>query len=203
MQMKRVFPIVVAAAALLSACGDSGASGGSTTAATMGPTSFATLAPTQSTAPPTTVAGGGVAGEVTTTVTPYEIVAGDVPVNVAKMFSITLEALKNANVDTAGYSAFYVGLTINIPAGAVLPSSTPVTPTTPAGDPGATTTPPATTLDPSAACTAGSYSIVEGDLPSRVAKSFDVTLEQLDAANVNTNGYKAFIVGVKIIIPCA
>lgn len=202
MQVKRVFPIVVAAAALLSACGDSGTAG-STTAATMGPTSFATLAPTQSTLPPTTVAGGGTAGEVTTTVTDYPIVAGDVPVNVAKKFGITLEALNNANLDTAGYSAFYVGLVIKIPAGAVLPGSTPDTTTTLGADPAATTTQPATTLAPAGGCTAGSYTIVEGDLPSRVANKFDVTLEQLDAANVNTKGYSAFIVGVKIIIPCA
>lgn len=204
MQVKRVFPIVVAAAALLSACGDSGAGGGSTTAATMGPTSFATLAPTQSTLPSTTAApGGGTAGEVTTTVTDYTIVAGDVPVNVAKKFGITLDALNNANLDTAGYSAFYVDLVIKIPAGAVLPGATPDTTTTVGGDPAATTTQPATTLAPAGGCTAGSYTIVEGDLPSRVANKFDVTLEQLDAANVNTKGYSAFIVGVKIIIPCA
>ena len=34
-----------------------------------------------------------------------------------------------------------------------------------------------------------------------MAKKFDVTKEQLDAANAGTKGYKNFIVGVKIIIP--
>ena len=36
-----------------------------------------------------------------------------------------------------------------------------------------------------------------------MAAKFDVTVAQLDAANVNTKGYTNFIVGVKIVIPCA
>ena len=48
----------------------------------------------------------------------------------------------------------------------------------------------------------GSHTIVEGDLPSTVAKQYDVTLDALNAANANTQGYQNFIVGVKIIIPC-
>jgi len=44
---------------------------------------------------------------------------------------------------------------------------------------------------------------VAGDLPGTVAKKYDVTLEQLIAANAGTNGYKSFIVGTKIVIPCS
>ena len=198
MQFTRLAIFVVAGAALFSACGD-GATAGTTTAVNLsGSTAFATLPPTQSTLPLTTNATAS-EGEVTTAVTEYELVAGDVPVNVAKRYGITLEALSNANLDTAGYSAFFVGLKIKIPAGAIVPGTASV-PTTTAGASTAATT--ATTLAPSGDCTVGSHTILEGDLPGTVAQKYDVTLDQLNAANAGTQGYKNFIVGVKIIIPC-
>lgn len=198
MQFTRLAIFVVAGASLLSACGD-GATASTTTGINLdGSTAFATLPPTQSTLPPTTNATQS-EGEKTTAVTEYEIKAGDVPVNVAKLWGITLEALNNANLDTAGYSSFYVGLKIKIPAGAIVPGTSSVTTTTLGG---ATESSAATTLAPSGDCTVGSHTIVEGDLPSTVAKLYDVTLDQLNAANANTSGYQNFIVGVKIIIPC-
>ena len=36
----------------------------------------------------------------------------------------------------------------------------------------------------------------------KVAEKFDVTVEALDAANANTNGYSSFYPGLKIVIPC-
>lgn len=201
MQFSRLAIFVVAGAALFSACGD-GATAGTTTAANMDSTSFATLPPTESTLPPTTNATQS-EGEKTTTVTEYEIVAGDVPINVAKKWGITLEALNNANLDTAGYSAFYAGLKIKIPAGATVPGTATSPTTTVAGTTeSSTAATTATTLAPSGDCTVGSHTIVEGDLPSTVAKLYDVTLDQLNAANTNTQGYQNFIIGVKIIIPC-
>ena len=49
----------------------------------------------------------------------------------------------------------------------------------------------------------GTYTIQEDDT-SRVgvADKFDLTFEALDAANVDTPGYEAFFVGLKIVIPC-
>jgi LysM repeat protein len=145
--------------------------------------------------------GGSVpAGTVTTEVTEYTVQKGDTQFGVANRFSVTLDALNLANSDTAGYGAFYVGLKIKIPAGAVIPDPTASsTTTTLAGSTPAETT---TTLAGGASnCAAGSYTIVANDLPSTVAKKFDVTKEQLDAANVNTKGYKNFVVGIKIVIP--
>ena len=46
----------------------------------------------------------------------YTIVDGDYPGQVASKFDVTVEALNAANAATAGYSAFYVGLEIVIPA---------------------------------------------------------------------------------------
>lgn len=46
----------------------------------------------------------------------YVIEEGDLPLRVADKFDVTLEALTAANAATNGYSSFYVGLTIVIPA---------------------------------------------------------------------------------------
>jgi hypothetical protein len=40
---------------------------------------------------------------------------GDYPVLVATKLNTTVEKLNDANEDTSGYGAFYVGLKINVP----------------------------------------------------------------------------------------
>ncbi len=200
---KFLLPVCVGGALLLSACG-SGASTTTSSVANLESTNYHTIPPTPSTAPTTTLPGGSLPpGQPTPDVTEYTVQKGDVPFTVARKFSITVDALNLANTATPGYSAFYVGLKIKIPAGAIPTSST-----TPPGDGSVTTTTAAkpsqttTTLKGGGSnCAAGSYTIVAGDLPSTVAKKFDVTVAQLDAANVNTKGYKNFIVGSKIVIP--
>jgi spore germination protein YaaH len=134
------------------------------------------------------------AGTVTTSVTSYTVQPNDFPKKVAHKFSVPLDALNQANTDTPGYTQFYVGLVIKIPAGAVIPA-----PTT-------TTTGPLPDLTKGTVkgnCVRGTYTVQKGDLPSTVAKKFSLTRAQLDAANVNTRGYTSFIVGIKIIIPAA
>jgi len=203
MQVKWLIPVLVGSA-LLSACGSSPtASTGSVVATDIGPTSYDTMAPTPSTIPPVT--GAPAEGQTSPTEQEYTIQSGDYEGKVADRFGITVDELRAANVATPGYSAFYEGLKIKIPAGAKVPSATPDTTATTA--PGATAPPatsggPTTTLAPSGTCTPGTYVIAANDLPSTVAKKFDVTVAQLDEANKNTKGYKAFIVGVKINIPC-
>jgi len=46
----------------------------------------------------------------------YTIEAGDLPIRVAEKFDVTVDALNAANASTNGYSSFYVGLVIVIPA---------------------------------------------------------------------------------------
>jgi LysM repeat protein len=46
----------------------------------------------------------------------YTIVKDDFPGRVASKFDVTVEALNAANANTSGYSSFYVGLEIVIPA---------------------------------------------------------------------------------------
>ncbi len=194
-------PVAFGAALLLSACGDA-PTATTSTVATIGSTNYHTIPPTLSTlAPSTTVTNGNAPppGTQTTEITEYTIVAGDVPFTVANKFGITVDTLALANADTQGYSAFYVGLKIKIPAGATIPDQSATT-TTAAGS--TDTAEPTTTLAGGGSnCAQGSYTIQDGDLPGKVAQKFDVTVAQLDAANQATKGYKNFIVGVKIIIP--
>jgi len=198
MQVKWVISVLVGAA-LLSACGDGAASSSSTAAVNLNSTSFATLAPTLSTLPPETSVP--TEGQISAAAQDYTVVAGDVPVNVAKRFGVTLDALNLANANTPNYAQFYVNTVIKIPEGALVPA--PTTTVAPGTD---TPTASAATTTAAAAdangCTTGSYVILDGDLPGRVAKKFDVTVAQLDAANANTSGYKNFIVDITIVIPC-
>lgn len=199
--MTRRFSLVAVAVAglAISACGESSTATTSSVASVSDSTAFPTIPVTESTSTTTTLPGsGGTAGQVTTEVTEYTVQSGDVPFTVALKFNVTLEALELANADTEGWGAFFVGLKIKIPAGATIPDPSATTTTVGGGTPAQTTT---TIAGGGDNCAAGTYVIQEGDLPGRVAAKFDVTLEQLDAANVNTQGYKAFIVGVTIIIP--
>jgi LysM repeat protein len=202
--MKWLLPVGVGAALLFSACGDSSKSATTSAPVNLDTTNYHTLPPTQSTAPPvtlvpvtnpgdTTPPGGTTAGETT-----YKIQKGDVEFTVANKYGITLDALRLANADTPGYSAFYPGLVIKIPAGATVPTANSTPDTTQSTTPGQTTT---TLKGGGSNCAEGTYTIKAGDLPGTVAKNFDVTVAQLAEANANTKGYKGFIVGTKIIIP--
>ena len=112
--------------------------------------------------------------------------------------------------DTAGATATTAaGATATTAAG----SSSKTTTTTTAGGSskstttttkkGATTTTAnaSTPTNSAGPCVEGTYTIQKGDIPINVAKNFDLTVDQLNAANASTKGYKSFAVGLKIIIP--
>src|SRR5688500_4805829 len=83
-------------------------------------------------------------------------------------------------------------------------------------DPNAPTTPPQTdsagsiittvpggTLPPPGTCVPGLYVVTADDTSRlRVANKFEITVDELDAANEATDGYAAFYIGLKIVIPC-
>ena len=203
--MKRMLvgPVLLGAALAFSACGST-ATGTTSSVVNLQATNYHTLPPTLTTLPPslTTQAPGqslppGVTfppGSVTTAITTYKVVSGDVPSKVARRFGITLDALVQANTDTPNYAAFNVGLIIKIPAGATVPTTS------------STTTQPLQDLTGGTVkgnCVRGTYTVQKGDLPSTVATKFSLTKAQLDAANASTKGYTSFIVGIKIIIPAA
>jgi spore germination protein YaaH len=208
MKTSWLVPVCVGAALLFSACGDS-ATATTSSVLNLESTNYHTLPPTPSTVAPVTVSsvvdgGTGVpAGTVTNDVTLYTVQKGDVPFTVANRYSVSLDALNLANADTPGYGAFFVGLKIKIPAGAVIPDPSATTTTQPTTDPVTPAETTTTLAGGGSNCAQGSYTIQDGDLPSTVATKFNVTVAQLDAANANTKGYKNFIVGVKIIIPAS
>ena len=193
-------PVLLCAAFVFSACGDNAAT---TTSSVfnLDTTNYHTLPPTPTTFPTTSTPPGGSLppgqttppGGTTTGVTQYVVAAGDYPSKVAHRFGITTTALDQANTDTGGYGSFYIGLKINIPAGATVPTST-IPPTSSLPD---------LTGGKGTKCVRGTYTIQKGDLPTSVAKMFNLTRAQLDAANVNTKGYTNFVTGSKIIIPAA
>lgn len=168
------------------ACG-TGTASSNTTVLNLEPTNYHTLPPTISTAPPLSlVTGSSVPGDGSGTTIPmqtYTVKSGDAPLRIAKMYSITLDALNQANADTAGYDSFYPGLVINIPAGAITPAST------------------TTVFSLKPGCTQGKYTVASGDSPGSVARKFGVTRTMLDNANRGLKGYGAFLVGITLTIP--
>ncbi|TPW09882.1 MAG: hypothetical protein FD127_3992 [Acidimicrobiaceae bacterium] len=206
---------LVAAASLtglgLVACGGEAATTGATTVK-IGATNYVTIPPAAPTIPPVTTAPDA-PGSVLQFEGTYIIVEGDYASTVALRWKVKFEDLMTLNGWTLDENQNVpewpgVGATIRIPAGATVPGEpAPSTQTTLAGTQ-ATTAPTAapvatttTTIASAETGCNGSYVIVDGDLPGRVAANFDVSLAALDAANVNTKGYKAFIVGVTIVIP--
>jgi LysM repeat protein len=198
-----VGPVLLGAAFAFSACGST-ATGSTSSVVNLQATNYHTLAPTVTTLPDsltTTLPGQSsvpgatfAPGSVTTGVTTYKVQKGDARSAVARRFGISLSALDQANTDTANYNQFYIGLLIKIPAGATVPTSS------------TTTTQPLPDLTKGTVkgnCVRGTYTVQKGDLPSTVAKKFNLTRAQLDTANQSTKGYSNFIVGIKIIIPAA
>ncbi len=199
--------LALGAAAVLSlvGCGED-ATGARTTLVDIQPSSYVTRPPV-TTQPPeaeTTLPEDGRSPVEQT----YTIQAGDLPFRVADRFGISLEELVNYNNETPGFAAFIVGAEILIPPNALVPGATAATGETATGDAGtgdAAATPSATTtLPPAGECTTGKYTITAEDTTrTAVANRFDVTVDQLDAANANTSGYSAFYPGLEIVIPCS
>jgi LysM repeat protein len=187
--------LLAGASALVAACGTTGSGAQTQTTITVPATSFATLATTPPTQAPTTLAPGVVAGEQT-----YTVVGGDYGFLIVEKCGIPLAdlAVYNAWPETDPTThAFNVGDEIRIPNGGIAGCT---------GAPSAATNPPTAATGTTIAggqsnCGEGTHVIAAGDLPGTVAADYGTTVAALEAANVNTQGYKNFIVGVTIKIP--
>jgi LysM repeat protein len=180
------------------ACGGGSSSQPTTTPVSVNSTNWVTQPTTPVTAPPTT--GVPQAGEVVAEEQQHTVVFGDFLFGIAKTYGTTADAIAVYNEWEDGINhPLNPGDIVRIPPGSLAPGATPVTPVT-----SATPAPiPATTIagGVSTCGTQGSYTIAEGDYPGLVASKFDVSVAQLEAANAATNGYSAFYVGLKIVIP--
>ncbi len=190
---------VAAAALCLGACGGSEASSATGPTIDLGDstsTEYRTIPPA------TTIAPEVVTTDPAGAQQEYTVQAGDYGILVAEKFGVSLTDLENANGWASANNEFPgPGSVIIIPAGATGSATTTAdpaeTPATDGGDVG-----PAITA-PGSNCGPGKYTIADGDIPLRVANSFDISLEELEAANVGTEGYSSFFVGLEIVIPAA
>lgn len=195
----------LAPAILLVGC-DGDDDGARTTLANIEPSSYVTREPATTT---TTIEGETPTDEEgrSTVEQEYEVQAGDYPLRIAQLYDIPLEELANYNEWTPpNYSEFpFPGTMVKIPPNALIPgAATPATADEDVVTGDATAPPTPTTLPTNEdGCTPGTYTITAEDTSrTRVAEQFDITVEQLDAANANTPGYSSFYPGLEIVIPC-
>ena len=176
-------------------------------------TDFKTMPPPTTTLPPTTTIPPE-PGSILTSEATYVVVEGDYPFVVADRFGVDFDELIALNGWTVEDGVVpewpEPGTTIRIPAGATVPDGPPVlvpVPTT-APDPNDSTAPgtsdsatgTSTAVDDGAGC--GTYTVKEGDYPTQVAEQLNTTVDELDAANQDTDGYGSFYVGLEINVPC-
>jgi len=201
----RLLAVVLAlgAPAALAGCGGSGGATIDLRAAGT-PTTFLTLPPPSSTTtPPTTEPGQRPTSSRSTTTTEapdeidpatgnivYEVGNNDYLLKIAERFGTTPEAIAEANGWSSIQHSIFPGDRIQVPAA-----------------PDASEPPTGTDGEQSGGdCADGSapdtYTIKRGDIPARVAAQFDVTVDDLAAANADTPGYRNFVVGTEIVIPC-
>ena len=196
---------VVAAGLLIGACGGSSDDVADAPVITLNvnETDYQTVPPATTT---TTLPGDEDTAGATGT-QEYIVQSGDVPVNVAARYNISLEDLSNLNgwagcTLTACGEFPFPGEPIVVPAtgGTTVTADPPATDTGTdvVADPGEVGEPIPTSGDN---CEAGSYVIAAGDIPITVAEQFDVTLDELNAANAGNPSYISFIVGETIVIP--
>jgi LysM repeat protein len=140
----------------------------------------------------------------------YTVQAGDYPYLLVERFAITLDDLIAVNEWTSANDFPGPGTVILIPPGAksvdAVATAATDTGTGTGTDTGATTdtaTSGSVVTIPDAGdnCSQGTYTIVDGDYPGKVASKFDVTVDALNAANAATPGYSSFYVGLEIVIP--
>ena len=194
-----VGPLLMAAG-----CGGDTGTAAEGTLAQIQPTSFVEVAPattTTTTVAPTDTTPGRAPGEQA-----YTIRSGDSISKIAALHDITMDQLVAYNSWPNGLSHnLFAGDVVKIPPGASVPGA--VTATADATDTGSSSGDSGDTTDEAASTGDGdcptTYTIKSGDNTRiGVAAQFDITYEQMDAANAGTPGYSSFVVGTEITIPC-
>jgi len=190
----------IVGAFVLASCGSESAATQSTIDLSQASTAFVVRPPA------TTVATAGADDDgVVAGTQEYVIQAGDYPLLLVDRFGVTLDDLIAVNEWGSVNEFPGPGTTILIPPGGSAVASATAESTGDGGSGEASTEDPevaATIPDAGDNCGPGSYTILETDTTRLgVAEKFDVTVEALDAANANTQGYSAFFPGLEIVIP--
>ena len=163
--------------------------------------------------PDTTQSADEAAGGISTGSQEYTIQAGDYPLKVANDFGVSVDDLVAFNEWGSANEFPFPGTVIRIPPGATTGGAASdegdaaaeedATSETEAVDAAAdeSAEPIETIPDAGDNCPEGEHTVVEGDVPVRLAEQYDVTLDALNAANADNPAYQQFIVGQTIIIP--
>ena len=189
-------------AVVLSSCGGSESGATQSTLDLSAASTAFVVRPPATTEPPTDTLAADDPDAIVEGTQEYTVQSGDAPYVLVTRFGVTLEDLLGVNEWTDPSQFPFPGTVILIPPGGK--SVTAVTATSDSGTATATdteATPAETIPDAGDNCSQGTYTLVDGDYPGKVASKFDVTVDALNAANVNTSGYSAFYVGLEIAIP--
>lgn len=186
-----VSPLVV-----LSGCGTAGGSGASAPLAPIQPSSYVTLAPatTITTIATTTTVANGTSADAQK----YTVQSGDSVSKIAAKYGIDMEVLANYNSWPEGVQhPIFPGDIIDIPPGASVAGGGQTGGGDTGDDTGGGAGQTTTTAASGQGCT---YTIVKDDNPSKVANKFDITVDELRAANPG-GVMDTFLVGATLIIP--
>jgi LysM repeat protein len=186
---------------VLASCGSDSATTQSTIDLSQASTAFV-VRPPATTDPALSV---DAVGGVVTGTQEYVVQAGDYPLLLVERFNISLDDLIAVNEWGSVNEFPGPGTTIIIPPGGTavaVVSNDEGDSAVVVADGSGDVTVAATIPDAGDNCGAGSYTIEEGDTTrTAVADKFDVSVDELDAANASTPGYSAFYPGLEIVIP--
>lgn len=190
---------------LASGCGEQ-AEGARTTLVDIQPTSYVLQDPVTTTTTtstlPTDSNGGGAAaeGEISPVEQQYTIQGGDNQSKIATLFGITIQQLQDYNGWTDGNEHLLLpGTVILIPPNAKLVVfNTDGTPAGSGSDEEEDDAADAGDTAPPSGCL---HTIESGENPSKVADKYEITLDQLRAANANNAAINSFVVGQQLLIP--
>lgn len=206
------FPRALAFAALaaspvlsLTSCGGD-AAGAKTTLGTVQTTSYVVEPPVTTTSS-TTLPEALPEGQVDPNEQIHIVVANDSISKIASMYGITMEALINYNSWTEGINHFLgIGDQVKIPPNSKVPSASGSgsgggSSGGSTGNTGGSTGGSGETENSAPSGTGCTHTVVKNDNPTRVAKKYGITVEELAAANAGNPAYQNFLIGSSLSIP--
>jgi LysM repeat protein len=184
------------AAVLFTACAEEPSGARTTLAELPGGTNYVVVTPVPTTTT-TTVPVSVVGGDTDPNEQSYTVQAGDGLSRIASLHGLTSDELVLYNGWPEGAThVFMPGEIVRIPPGSKVPGATTPDSSSPddTSDAGSSTE----TTPPGIAC---EHTVVAGDNQGRVANQYDVTLEELAAANAGNPDWNYFPIGSTIHIP--
>jgi LysM repeat protein len=186
--------------------GDGSADGPGGTLVNIQPTSFVVKEPETSTTTTTIAFTAVVAGGRSPTEQTYIVQPGDSLSLIASIHDITSEVLVSYNAvawPEGAAHTFFPNEEVKIPPDSKIPGTATDADTGTAGETDTGGGTPATGTTANGGECPTTYTVAAGDTSRiKVAAKFDLTYQQLDAANTGTPGYANFVVGTVITVPC-